>query len=52
MQWHAIETGRDDEDVDEELECIAYFWEGRHASKMGRLKFEHEYDCTHARVCN
>ena len=37
-------TNDDGEDeVDEEMECIAYFWMGRDASKMGWLNFNFRY---------
>ena len=45
-QWRTLEpsTSSNDEELDEELECIAYFWQGRNAPKMSRLFFEFEFE--------
>ncbi len=50
LQWKMVvddEEGKTDEEAEEEMEAVAYFWQGRDAKNMGWLTFS--FTCVHPR---
>lgn len=43
VQWRQLAEEASGEDDEEEMECVAYFWQGRKAKNLGWLTFTFRY---------
>src|SRR6185503_13409051 len=37
--WIPVEPAVEEDELEEDFQCVVYFWQGRHASNMGWLTF-------------